>query len=94
MASSYSGNMPAVPSEPGHDARAAEYFGGGEEKKKKSGHGGAIAGAAAGLALGGIGGAILAHELSKLLESCRSIAVAAVCVQETRRLVDRILMSG
>lgn len=78
--------MPAVPSEPGHDARAAEYFGGGAEKKK-SGHGGAIAGAAAGLALGGIGGAILAHELSKFLESCRSIAVAAVCVQEIRRLV-------
>lgn len=78
--------MPAVPSEPGHDARAAEYFGGGAETKK-SGHGGAIAGAAAGLALGGIGGAILAHELSKFLESCRFIAVTAVCVFLVRRLV-------
>lgn len=65
--------MPSIPPESndfnaGHDARAANYMAGDGaiKEEKKSGHGGAIAGAAAGLAIGGIGGAIIAHEMSKL----------------------------
>jgi hypothetical protein len=65
--------MPSVPPQSnqyneGHNDRAAEYFGGDEkkkEKKEKSGGIGALGGAAAGLAIGGIAGAIIAHEMSK-----------------------------
>lgn len=66
--------MPSVPPQnsnfnQGHDTRAADYFAGDEKKKekeKKSGGNNAMLGAAAGLAVGGIGGAIIAHEMSKL----------------------------
>lgn len=67
--------MPSIPPQTsqfnaGHDARAADYFGGDEKKeaekeKKKGGNNNALMGAAAGLAVGGIGGAIIAHEMSQ-----------------------------
>jgi hypothetical protein len=61
--------MPSVPPQGQHDARANQYYGDVEkkdkDKKKSNGYGSAIAGAAGGLAVGAIGGALLADALGK-----------------------------
>ncbi|KAG9545061.1 hypothetical protein KCU79_g16679, partial [Aureobasidium melanogenum] len=66
---SYGGAMPSVPPQGQHDTRANQYYGDVEnkdkDKKKSNGYGSAIAGAAGGLAVGAIGGALLADALGK-----------------------------
>lgn len=66
---SYGGAMPSVPPQGQHENRANQYYGDvdkkDKDKKKSSGYGSAIAGAAGGLAVGAIGGALLADALGK-----------------------------
>lgn len=92
--------MPAVPpqgqQDQQHDTRSNQYYGDVEKKEKKDkksgGHGAVIGGAAAGIAVGALGGALIANAMGKLMEYIEEFSLAIltsaflqIAIRTTRR---------